>query len=286
MNTNTLIKEDSVVAESVGREDVSPILETHDGGRAFERALRRAARDEELVRLLGQYIHFNSVFGSGVANLAGEIGARQDLFRDPEEAVSAVADRSVEVAAHIFYAAVDEFGSGASRRSTHRAMAQATLKAAGRYFGYEARALDRLALPTVQTLDAERRVRDGYCLGQAADERKLFRAVGFHMGSEVLADQEFNLLDRFLRAERPEFVEHMKGARVEIDGVGNAAYRWIQVHTSVEADHFSAAVAGANLALRFYAGAHPVGRAKEWLVAGFREFASVQSDFMSGLSES
>src|ERR1044072_8696400 len=107
MNTNPLMKEDSATTESVGREDVSPILETHDGGRTFERALRRRARGGELGRLLGQYIHFNSVFGSGVANLAGEIGARQDLFRDPEEAVSAVADRSVEVAAHIFYAAVD-----------------------------------------------------------------------------------------------------------------------------------------------------------------------------------
>ncbi|HEX3559887.1 MAG TPA: hypothetical protein VHU19_11835 [Pyrinomonadaceae bacterium] len=280
---STLIKECTAPAADLRREDLAPILDSHAGNRTFERALGHALRDEDLLRLLGQYIHFNSVFGSGVANLAGEIGARQDLFLDPEEALSAAADRSTEVAAHIFYAAVDEFGSGPHRRSTHRAMAQATLKAAGRYFGYDARALDRLALPNDATLDAERRVRDGYCLNQAVDERELFHAVGFHMGSEVLADEEFNILDKFLRAERAEFVEHLKGARVEINGGWNVAYRWIQVHTSVEADHFSAAVVGANLALRYYAGAHGVGRAKEWLVEGFREFASVQTDFMSGL---
>jgi hypothetical protein len=283
---STLFKESAMHADAVRHEDIAPVLDAHDGNRTFERALRSTRRDEDLLRCLGQYIHFNSVFGSGVANLAGEIGARQDLFRDPEEVLSAAADRSVEVAAHIFYAAVDEFGSGPLRRSTHRTMAQATLKAAGRFFGYDARTLDRLALPCEATLDAERRVREGYCLNQTVGERELFRAVGFHMGSEILADEEFNILDRFLRAERAEFVEHLKGSRIEINGGWNAAYRWIQIHTSVEADHFDAAVAGANLALRYYAGAHRIARVKDWLVAGFREFASVQSDFMSGLSQS
>jgi hypothetical protein len=162
-------------------------------------------------------------------------------------------------------------------------MAQSTLKAAGRYFGHDAAALDRLALPAGATLDAEARVRDGYALSQAPDDEKLFRAIGFHMGSELLADEEFNILDRFLRAERPEFVKHMQGARVEAAGSVSVAYRWIQVHTSVEADHFSAAVASANLALRFYAGPHEPTRLKSWVADGFREFASVQADFMASL---
>ena len=39
-----------------------------------------------------------------------EIGARLHLFRDPCEAIEMLADRSVEVAAKVFYAAIDEFG--------------------------------------------------------------------------------------------------------------------------------------------------------------------------------
>jgi hypothetical protein len=280
---STLLTHPARGAEQVTREDLAPVLDSHTGNRTFESALRRAARDSDLLRLLGQYIHFNSVFGSGVASLAGELGARQDLFRDREEGLASAADRSVEVAAPVFYAAVDEFGSGASRRATHRSMAQATLKAAGLYFGHDAAALDRLALPARPTLDAEARVRDGYGLSQAPDDEKLFRALGFHMGSEVLADEEFNILDRFLRAERPAFVEHMQAARVEAGGSVSVAYRWIQVHTSVEADHFSAAVSSANLALRFYAGPHEPPRPKSWIADGFREFASVQADFMASL---
>src|SRR5215210_4235725 len=187
---STLLTHPARGAEGVTREDLAPVLDSHTGNQTFELALRRAAADAALLRLLGQYIHFNSVFGSGVASLAGEIGARQDLFRDRDEEVASAADRSVEVAAPVFYAAVDEFGSGASHRATHRSMAQATLKAAGRYFGHDAPALDR------------------YGLSQSPDEEKLFGAIGFHFVSEVLADEEFNILDRFLRAERPAFVVH------------------------------------------------------------------------------
>src|SRR4051794_28167224 len=123
---STLLTQAPAPADGITREDLAPVLDSHVGNQTFELALRRAVRDADLLRLLGQYIHFNSVFGSGVASLAGEIGARQDLFRDREEELESAADRSVEVAAPVFYAAVEEFGSGAARRSTHRAMAQST----------------------------------------------------------------------------------------------------------------------------------------------------------------
>src|ERR1700730_15204687 len=114
--------------EVLERTDLLRVLGVYKGTGAFEEALR-AVRGKALLSPLASYIQFNSVFGSGVANLAGELGVRQDLFRNRCEEVEIFADRSVEVASKIFYAAIDEFGDVATaQRSTHRSLSQATLR--------------------------------------------------------------------------------------------------------------------------------------------------------------
>jgi len=236
------------------------------------------------VRALGRYIQFNSTFGGGVANLAGEIAVRQDLFRDREEPVQILADRSVEVAADIFFAAVDEFDDRATnQRDTHRTLAQATLKATGRFFGYDLSALDAIVRPNETTLAAIRQVRAGYGISQVVDEAKLFRDLGFHMGSEILADEEFQVIDRFLRSRHGDLVDYLENTEVTINEAAHRAYYWIRIHTSVEADHFAFAVKGANRALRYYVGPGRAADAKVGIVEGFREFAGVQAAFMDGL---
>jgi hypothetical protein len=109
--------------------------------------------------------------------------------------------------------------------------------------------------------------------------------MGFHSGSEVLADQEFTIIDAFFRGRRPELVRAMESTRVEILGQKHDAYYWVRIHTSVEADHFDAALAGVNKALRFYAGGTEGEAVKLWVLEGFAEFAAVQAAFMARLAE-
>ncbi|HLK58651.1 MAG TPA: hypothetical protein VKU00_18920 [Chthonomonadaceae bacterium] len=266
--------------------DLEPVLRTHTGNEAFSRCLESVSAGESLLRLLGRYIHFNSVFGGGVANLAGEIAVRQDLFRDPQETVELLADRSVEVASDIFFAAVDEFDDrSTARRDTHRTLAQATVKGAGQYFHHEGAALNAIIRPNASTLDAMQRVREGYGLDQAIDTPKLFRALGFHAGSEVLADREFALLDRYLHTHHAALVEYLEQTKIEINAEQHNAYFWIFIHTSVEADHFAFATKGANRALRFYTGKEDGAEVKGWIVDGFAQFAEVQTAFMANLMD-
>lgn len=274
-------------AEHIQQSDIEPILAAHAGNRTLEQTLRHIEGEADLLRLLGRYVLFNSIFGSGVANLAGEIGARQDLFRDVAEPMMLMADRSVEVAADVFYAAIDEFGDlSTGGRCTHRVLAQATLKAAGDFYGYaDPQALDAIASPNEPTLAAIRRVRGGYGVNQQVDEQQLLHGLGFHMGSEILADGEFNILDRFLCAEHADLVRYLKGTKVTICGREAAAYLWILIHAKVEAEHYEAALHGANLALRYYVGAGSKADAKEWVLAGFRAFAATQAEFMKHLIE-
>ena len=274
-----------MAVERLQKSDLEPILGVHTGNRTFARCFQNTAGNEDLLRLLGRYIHFNSVFGGGVANLAGEIAVRQNLFRDPEETVEILADRSADVAADIFFAAVDEFDDRSTpQRDTHRTLAQATLKATGHFWGYDAAALNAIIRLNAATLTAIDRVRDGYGVDQVVDARKLFSAMGFHAGSEMLADEEFQLLDTYLHTYHPDLVAYLEQTKVEINGIRHAAYWWVHIHTSVEADHFEFAAKGANRALQYYAGRESPAQVKAWILAGFQEFSAVQTAFMDGLS--
>ena len=270
----------------IGREDLASILSQHRGNQALQAAFESAADAPRLLSILGRYIQFNSAFGPGLANLAGEIAACQGLFRDPEEPVLILRDRAAHVASDFFYAAIDEFDDRATPwRDTHRTLAQACLKGMGAYFGYAPAQLNDVVSINPMTEASIQRVWEGYGLGARLPESRLFRGMGFHTGSEILADQEFVIIDRVLKQTRPEMVAALEAARVPVLGERHNAYYWIRIHTGVEAEHFDAALAGVNNALRFYAGETDAGTVKGWILEGFGHFASVQSDFMAALAQ-
>jgi hypothetical protein len=271
---------------SIGRDDLASVLASHHGNEALEKAFRTAESPGQLLSVLGRYVQFNSAFGPGLANLAGEIAARQGLFRDRDEEVRILADRASDVASDFFYAAVDEFDDRATTwRDTHRTLAQATVKGMGRYFGYEPAQLNEVIRINRTTEEALPRVYEGYGVGAHLEEDRLFRGMGFHVGSEILADQEFTIIDRVLRETRPEMVKALQATKVEILGRKHDAYYWIHIHTGVEAEHFDAALQGVNNALRFYAGERPPDEVKAFMLEGFGAFATLQGDFMKALAE-
>jgi len=270
----------------IGREDLDPILAAHRGNEALRAAFESAAEPGRFLSVLGRYVQFNSAFGPGLANLAGEIAARQGLFRDPDEPVRILADRAAEVGSDFFYAAIDEFDDRATHwRDTHRTLAQATVKGAGRFFGLSPAQLDQAIRINPATEVAMARVHVGYGLGERLADERLFGAMGFHVGSEVLADREFLIIDEVLQEKRPDLVSALRSTKVEILGEKHDAYYWVHIHTGVEAEHFDAALRGVNKALEFYAGSDDPARVKGWILAGFSGFAEVQAGFMGALAE-
>jgi hypothetical protein len=268
-------------------EDLAPVLRGHRGEQALEAAMEAAIATgpPALLTLIGRFIQFNSAFGAGLANLAGEIAARQDLFRDASEPVRILADRAAEVASDFFFAAIDEFDDRLTPwRDTHRTLAQATLKGLGALVGYSPAQLNDVIRINAGTQAAVAAVCEGYGIGAPLDEPRLFSAMGFHTGSEILADQEFTVIDRCLRARRPQLVRALEEAQVEVLGLKHNAYYWIRVHTSVEAEHFDAALKGVNNALRFYAGEVPLSTVRTWILHGFAHFARVEGEFMEALA--
>lgn len=260
-------------------------------------ALEAAVADPAaLLRFMGRYTSWNGYFGSGVAALAGRIGRSRHRFMDPQEPIDALADRSVLVASFFFDAARDEFDDrDTGHRDTHRCLAQAVLYglvAWGRQQrtpGFDdPTALNSLLADPPWLTALQERVTLGYN-GTLSDHLyALFRSMGYHLGSEVLADQEFSHIDQQLRSGQPGLVEFLSGRTAHIGGQDHSCYQWIRIHSGhgggAEADHFAWAVQGVERAFGFTPPAvHD--RLRREVLAGFDEFAVHHAAFFDSCTE-
>lgn len=245
-----------------------------------QQSLARVQNRADLLRWLYRYVTFNGIFAGGVANLAGEVHIQTALFRDPHDEWPLFADRSANIAARIFFAAEDEYANHRQLNGAvihhHRYLAQLFLRSVAdfwqispalfqQHYGYD-------YAPLQQTLQAVLR---GYCVNQTNTEETLFRGIGFHLGSEHLADGEFCTLDAYLRETQPDLVRHLRKL-----GKPNA-YTWVAVHTTVEAEHAEHAVAAAEEAVLYYNGAYDRQQARQWILEGIAQFAQVQEQFFA-----
>ena len=238
---------------------------------------------EDVLRFFTQYAAWNGHFANGVAALASLIGDNRGHFQEPGFA-RAVADRSNYVASFIFDAARDEYDDHINpMRDTHRCMAQASLISMARFYGLGDEVLNE---PDPRALSE---VCDGVMFGYRGRHHtgagvvgEIFAGIGYHLGSELLADREFSLIDEHLRGQRNDLVQHLLRSTVELAGGTHRCYAWVGVHSGhgggVEADHFDYAVAGAKAGLKFLVGATQAD-AVAALGSGFRAFAEDHRKF-------
>lgn len=269
----------------ISRGELETLVNFGAHERMVHEAIATALADPlQRLRFLGRYTSWNGLFGSGVAALAGKIGRSRRLFLDPDEPVHALADRSVYVGSFFFDAARDEFDDHESvHRDTHRCLAQATLKGlleidAARVPGLaDHHGVNRLLAEPEWLQALNVRVAQGYGVGSADDLPAIFHAIGYHLGSELLADREFSIIDESLRHAAADLVQQLLMKRVSIAGQEHVAYHWIAIHSghggAAEADHFEWATQGARLALRFTPEADH-GALKQKLTQGFIAFAN------------
>lgn len=243
----------------------------------------------DLLRFLGRYISWNGGFGSGVATLAGKIGRSRAMFLDADEPVIACADRSVHVASFFFDAARDEFDDSATpHRDTHRTLAQAVLKGIIAFHDLDAVTANGALDVPLWLSSLEARTQTGYGAGSPDELGSIGRAIGFHLGSEILADEEFSLLDSRLRERSPKLVQHLLRHKVRVADHEHPAWYWIGIHSGhgggVEGDHFAWAVKGAEEALRFTLPAHR-DFLHDQILLGFDEFARCHLAFFERVNE-
>lgn len=240
---------------------------------------------EGLLRFFVHYASWNGHFANGVSALSSLLGNSRNLFCEPGFP-RAVADRSNYIASYFFDAARDEYDDHINpARDSHRCMAQAALISMKDFFGLPDTVLDEDEPAELVA------VNDGVMAGYTgqpalADGRaaQAFWAIGYHLGSELLADQEFSLIDEHLRQHQPTLVHHLMRSTVQLAGGTHRCYAWVGVHSGhgggVEADHFDYALEGAHSALRFLVGGDTAA-AVQALHNGFRAFERDHARFFS-----
>jgi hypothetical protein len=245
-----------------------------------------APEPEKLVRFFARYTSWNGFFGAGVATLAGKIGRARGLFTDPTEPLASAADRSVLVASYFFDAARDEFDDHSSpERDPHRSLAQAFLKG-----------LTQLRVPDLSIAQHNQLMADpfwltdlndsvvrGYGAHRPDDLPTLFNSMGYHLGSELLADREFSIIDRMLR-KSGTLAQQLRAMTVPIGPEKHNAYVWVEIHSgsgaAAEADHFAWATQGLELALRYVDPSLHAALKRE-VELGFIAFANDQREFFA-----
>lgn len=228
--------------------------------KTVEECCRTAIKSPQAFYLFMQrYTHFNAAAGPLVARLASSIGLSRELFTDSNSDVLDESDRGIKIAAEVFSATIDEHSDQSYKNLPHRTFAQATLKAVGNYanlsaaqrneFGKIPEWLNSLLVDTVDAYE-----------GKIGNIEQLVKSIGVHIGSEMLADREYMIIDKIVRSDNSGigFDKYLKEThgKVDFDGEKISSWYWIAIHGSVqksgvEKDHYEAALNALDMTVKY-----------------------------------
>ncbi|WP_440101124.1 hypothetical protein [Streptosporangium sp. H16] len=261
------------------REAIAKSVDFEKSERLVIRRLESLQNPADLVNFVHKYTVFNGCFAGGVAGLAGRIHMMDSVFRHSGTAISACSGVASVIASHVFFAAEDEYSDrDTEARITHRQLGQTFLLGVLDYFEVDHTGFDQMF-----PLDADfgqllADIRAAYLLPcSAVTEHDIFAAMGFHIGAELLADREFNIIDKFLHLHYPGLTAYLEAYTTPQNPI--PAYQWVSLHTFVEEEHLEHAYLAAEVAFAHYAGDLSEEAIMARTIQGFRSFLDVQAAF-------
>jgi hypothetical protein len=283
-----MLVQERFTATSFTSETFDNLFDRQINDTNIEATVELAAVDPtKLYYFMQRYAYFNSFAGSLVARLASSIGISYELFRQAEVSIAEQSDRGLEIASKVFAATVDEHADAGANKVPHRTLAQATLKAIGDYAQLSDTELNLIAQTPDWMQGIVTDLIDGY-QGKIDDLEALVTALGFHIGSELLADREYALIDKVVRYTNRGigFDDWLQGKQVEVGGKRLSPWYWIVVHgkhnsAGVEAEHFQYALDALNLLAQYRPESNDT--ILKWASKGFLDFAQLQERLFSDI---
>lgn len=256
--------------------DLGPLIEdavkSAPNNAFIQSELDKLSGNARLVRFLHRFLLFNDALAARVPFLAGLIHLTPDLFLDADDAGRFCAQRNAGIAAHVAEAASDEYRMTPSRNMVHQHLSQVFFRAVLAHFGMEQARFDaENPVPdAVNALLAEAR---GLFFENRSPEN-VFAALGFHVGLEFFANEEFNDVDQFLNRRHEDLA-----AALKIEGPNGAPYVWLALHCVVEVGHYSAGLEAVRGAVEYCSPRRDAARMAEQIMRGLDVFADLQLRF-------
>ncbi len=237
MTTITMERADIRRPDVRANIDLGPAVEdfvrSAPNNRYLEENLRTLDEPARLLLFLHRFVIFNDALAARVPYLAGLIHLTPNVFVEAGSA-GFLGQVNARIAAHVAEAANDEYRITPTRNLVHQHLSQAFFRAAlSHYKAQSGEDFERLHPPpkAIESLIGEARCR----FFVAPAPRDLLSGLGFHLGLEFFANEEFNLVDRFLSERHPALVAALKQGGEEVND-----YTWLALHTVVEVGHYRA----------------------------------------------
>jgi len=232
--------------------------------------------EDALVCFLHRFVLFNDALAARVPFLAGLIHLTPDLFVEREVDEAFCRQCNGRIAAFVAEAAADEYQMTAEQNLVHQYLSQQFFLGVLDHFGRDGKSFDRRFPVPERLMALLAEARERHFVERGPDH--LFAALGFHVGLEVFAHQEFNLVDAWLKERHPALVSRLKRG-----GKQGSAYRWLGIHTVVEITHYRAGLEALKLALDTYHRPDHRPRMTMSIREGFASFIDLQARFYQAI---
>jgi hypothetical protein len=242
----------------------------------LRRRLDAISTDTALLRFLHRFLLFNDALAARVPFVAGLIHLTPNVFLDPEGGVAFCQQVNGRVAAYVAEAASDEYRMIDGQNSVHQHLSQIFFNGVLAYYAVDRSSFDSNNPYPPILGEILKEAREKFLVERNSE--MIFRALGFHVGLEFFADQEFNLVDSYLRGRHPGLV-----AALEHDPGTGSDYVWLALHTVVEIGHYRAGMEALNTALRYYRHPQEVPKMAERIKEGFNAFIDLQSRYYDAI---
>lgn len=260
----------SVVTRIDLATEIENFIKTAPNNAYLEGRLKTLADPDRLLLFLHRFLVFNDALAARVPFLAGLIHLTPGLFVDPDAPNGFLGQVNARIAAHVAEAANDEYRMAPGRSMVHQHLSQVFFRGALSCLRpeYLRDFESRWPLPAaLETLLSEARTK---FLAERTPHG-LFAALGFHVGLEFFANEEFNLVDRHLCEVHPRLVEALKR-----EGEGPNDYTWLALHTVVEIGHYRAGLEAVTDALAYYRDPAATPEMARAIMDGLEAFADLQ----------
>jgi hypothetical protein len=242
----------------------------------LKRRLDTIDSEPRLLRFLHRFALFNDSLAARVPFLVGLIHLTPNLFLSPDGDEDFCRQSNGRIAAFVAKAANDEYGMPGGQNLVHQYLSQQFFRGVLAHYVVDRRDFNRL-MPVPPQL--------GRLLDEARSKffsertpEQIFSALGFHVGLEFFAHEEFNLVDGHLRSRHPALVASLERA----DGEG-PAYRWLKIHTVVEIEHYRAGLEALRMALGHYRDPSEAPAMRARIEQGFAAFVDLQHRFYEAI---
>lgn len=222
---------------------------------------------ERFLIFLSKYVEWNSAFPGCVCYLTSLIHL-EDFFKKDINDKYIHTSTHADIASYIFGAAEDEYGFEGNRH-THRKMAL-------NFIDSFKNLIPNNELINIPSLNKKyiQRIKSGYGVGVTKPNIDIFKYIGFHLASEMLATTEFSLIDNI-------FNNRLSNIKQQLLDNDTAPYDWVSVHIAVEIEHFNLCLKGTELALDYVKNHYSdlYDDAVDNIIEGFNDFANIQEQF-------